>query len=59
MFSGFLTLVVLICALLYFIPSVVGYKRDISQKILLILVNLVIGWTVLGWLFVIAHLGSA
>ena len=37
--------------LLYFLPALIGSRRDHSQKYLILLVNLFLGWTILGWLF--------
>jgi hypothetical protein len=35
---------------LYFIPSIIGYKRQIENTSLLLLANILIGWTMVGWL---------
>lgn len=36
---------------LYFLPSIIGSKRGISSSGALFFVNLLLGWTGLGWLF--------
>ena len=34
----------------YFVPSIVAYRRGHAQLPLIIAVNLLFGWTVLGWI---------
>ncbi len=46
-FSPFHWVVVLIPALLYFIPAIVGAKRRNARAIFW--VNFFLGWTVVGW----------
>jgi hypothetical protein len=48
------SLLFLIFWALYFIPSIVAYRRGHPQLPLIIGVNLVFGWTVLGWIAVLA-----
>jgi hypothetical protein len=43
-----MTLVLLI--LLYFVPSVIGFSRKHHNAAAIFLVNLLLGWTVLGWI---------
>ncbi len=35
---------------LYFIPAIVAYRRGHAQLPLIIAINLLLGWTVLGWI---------
>lgn len=41
--------IVLACIALYFLPAIIGSKRRINASGALFLVNLLFGWTVLGW----------
>ena len=42
--------------LLYFLPTILGRdKRDAAG---IILVNLFLGWTVVGWFVALVHLGA-
>jgi len=34
----------------YFVPAIVAYRRGHAQLPLIIAVNLLFGWTVLGWI---------
>lgn len=36
--------------LLYFVPSVVGFVRDHHNKWAIFALNLLLGWTFLGWI---------
>jgi len=38
---------------LYFVPSIVAYRRGHAQLPLIIAINLVAGWTVIGWIAVL------
>ena len=41
-------------ALLYLLPLLVGAHRDVPPLRRLVLVNVLLGWTVLGWLYCLA-----
>ncbi|MFA5176891.1 MAG: superinfection immunity protein [Candidatus Omnitrophota bacterium] len=43
-----LLLVVLIFAL-YFLPTLIAFLRQHKNKLAIFLLNLLLGWTVLGW----------
>jgi hypothetical protein len=45
---GFILLALIIS--LYFLPAIIGGKRGINASGALFFVNLIFGWTVLGWL---------
>lgn len=47
--SAFLAIGVI--ALLYFVPTVIGWRRTALSNGGIFLVNLFFGWTVFGWLF--------
>ena len=38
-------------SILYFLPALIASRRDDTQKYLILLVNLFLEWTILGWLF--------
>jgi len=40
----------IIVLLLYFVPSVVGFVRDHHNKWAIFALNLLLGWTFLGWI---------
>ncbi|MDO9465196.1 MAG: superinfection immunity protein [bacterium] len=46
-----------ICFLIYFIPTFVAFSRDHENKGWITLVNIIIGWTGLGWLAVLLWAG--
>jgi hypothetical protein len=41
--------VVLLCLFVYFLPSVIGFKRHVRARVQVLIVNLVLGWSLLGW----------
>ena len=43
-------LIVLISAAIYFAPSFVATHRDHAQVVPIFLVNLLLGWIVIGWI---------
>lgn len=43
--------VVVVGVLLYFIPSFIAFTRDHDSLGWIIFLNIVLGWTGLGWLF--------
>ncbi|OGG48945.1 hypothetical protein A3G63_01820 [Candidatus Kaiserbacteria bacterium RIFCSPLOWO2_12_FULL_52_8] len=40
----------LILFVIYFIPSIVAFAKGKGDALLICLLNLVIGWTVIGWI---------
>ena len=40
----------LIVAMIYFIPAIVAYRRDIDHKDALTIVNILFGWSGVMWL---------
>jgi putative effector of murein hydrolase LrgA (UPF0299 family) len=40
----------ILALLLYFVPSVVGFARDHHNKWAIFALNLLLGWTFLGWI---------
>lgn len=42
-----ITMLVLIFA--YFLPSIIAIKREHKNEVAVMLINLVLGWTFIGW----------
>ena len=42
-------LIILIIALLYFVPTVIAFKRNHAYKNIILIINLVFGLTGIGW----------
>lgn len=42
---------VIIAAVLYFIPAIIAFCRDHKSKLAILVVNMIFGWTLLGWLW--------
>ena len=51
-FAAFILVLALICLLLYlyFLPTIISHHYDSENKTWLFYLNLVTGWTCLGWL---------
>ncbi len=43
-----------VVALLYFLPAVIGYARRAEHAGLILLLNVLLGWTVIGWWVLLA-----
>lgn len=41
---------ILIIAVVYLIPSVVAFKRNHPKKVAILLLNIILGFTLIGWL---------
>ena len=52
LFWGLITLIVVVGGggALYFFPSIVAYRREHRQREAILLLNLLLGWTLLGWI---------
>ncbi|WP_174275568.1 superinfection immunity protein [uncultured Sphingomonas sp.] len=44
-----MTSFIVICLGLYFLPTVVAHIRGHHQKVAIMLLNLFLGWSVIGW----------
>lgn len=53
----FLILAVLVAV--YFLPGLVAYKRDHQNAASIMLLNLFLGWTLLGWVCALIWSASA
>jgi hypothetical protein len=48
-----LLVIVLLCLFLYFLPSVISFKRRVRARVQVLIVNLFLGWSLLGWFIVL------
>jgi hypothetical protein len=48
--ASFGLLFIFFLILLYFLPSIVAYKRKRKNAQAILLLNLLLGWTVIGWI---------
>lgn len=51
-FWYFILILAVLAIIVYFIPSIIGLKRKIRNKEILVIVNLLCGWTCAGWYYV-------
>ena len=42
-------LLVILVFIAYFLPSLIAFLRQHKNKLAIFLLNLILGWTVLGW----------
>ena len=49
-FWYFILILAALAIIVYFIPSIIGLKRKIRNKEILVIVNLLCGWTCAGWI---------
>ena len=49
-FWYFILILAVLAIIAYFIPSIIGLKRKIRNKEILVIVNLLCGWTCAGWI---------
>ena len=47
-------IVVLLAAVLYFLPSVVAFSRSVPDRGMVLVLNVFLGWTFLGWVVSLA-----
>jgi hypothetical protein len=40
----------LLALILYFVPTIIAHMRDVQNYAKIIFVNLLLGWTVVGWI---------
>ena len=52
-------LIILVLLALYFLPTVVALKRDHPSKGGIIVLNILLGWTFIGWVISLAWAFSA
>ena len=39
----------MLVVILYMLPTLVAYARDIPQRQIITILNIVLGWTLIGW----------
>jgi len=44
-------IMMILLILLYFLPSIIAIKKKEKNKVTIIVINLFLGWTVIGWIF--------
>jgi hypothetical protein len=49
-----IAVVVLLGAVLYFLPSVIAFSRSIPDRGMVLVLNVFLGWTFLGWVVSLA-----
>lgn len=45
-----LRLIIFLCVVFYFLPSIIGFSRGKSNKGAIFALNLLLGWSVVGWI---------
>ena len=51
MFDHTITVIMLmLIAILYMLPTLIAHARDIPQRQTITILNIVLGWTLIGWL---------
>lgn len=49
--SALLWTVIGICILIiHFLPSYIAFSKDMANKVLILIINILMGWTVIGWI---------
>lgn len=43
------TVFLLLCVLVYIVPALLAYRREHSRRVAITAVNLLLGWTFVGW----------
>lgn len=46
-----LILFIIFKIVLYCLPAIIAYSKDSPAKVKILLINLILGWTVIGWLW--------
>ncbi len=39
----------IVIGIINFVPSFIAYSRDHPQRLLILIINLLMGWTIIGW----------
>ena len=42
-------ILLLLCVIIYMLPTLIAYARDIPSRKTVTVVNVVFGWTLIGW----------
>jgi len=43
-------IILLLCLIIYMLPTLIAYARDIPSRQTVTVVNIILGWTLIGWL---------
>jgi amino acid transporter len=41
--------VIAVCIALYFLPAIIAYKRDHHNRLAILVMDLLVGWSFIGW----------
>ena len=53
MFDSTVTVILLaIIVLIYLLPTLIAFSREHPQRGLIVILNLIFGWTLLGWILI-------
>jgi cytochrome c biogenesis protein CcdA len=42
--------VIAVAVLIYFLPTIIAYKKNHANRVIILVLNIVFGWTFLGWI---------
>jgi hypothetical protein len=42
-------ILLLLCVIIYMLPTVIAYARDVPSRRTITVVNIIFGWTLIGW----------
>jgi hypothetical protein len=43
-------ILLLLCLIIYMLPTLIAYARDVPSRQTITVINIVFGWTLIGWL---------
>jgi hypothetical protein len=43
-------ILLLLCVIIYMLPTLIAYARDVPSRHTITVINIVFGWTLVGWL---------
>ena len=43
-------ILLLLCLIIYMLPTLIAYARDVRSRQTITVVNIIFGWTLIGWL---------
>jgi T4 superinfection immunity protein len=42
-------IILMLCVIIYMLPTLIAYARDIPRRQAVTVVNIIFGWTLIGW----------
>ena len=42
-------ILLMLCVIIYMLPTLIAYARDIPSRHMVTVINIVFGWTLIGW----------